>query len=154
MTDFQFLPALVEVSPRLVTSGQPAPADFARLQETGVEMVINLAAPGSTNYNPNEAALALENGLAYVHLPVVWTAPQRGDFETFAAILKAQQEKVVLVHCALNMRVSAFVYAYRVKFEGEDETVARTRMEQIWSPNEVWSAFLTDVLAAPTHQST
>ncbi|RYG75541.1 hypothetical protein EON80_00385, partial [bacterium] len=125
MSDFSFLPAFVEVSPTLFTSGQPFPADFPRLRKNGVQAVINLAAPNSTGYLENEAQLALENGMAYIHIPVVWKAPQRSDFETFAAVLGALQGKVVLVHCALNMRVSAFTYAYRVNIAGEDEAIAR-----------------------------
>lgn len=147
MPDLSFLPDFLQVTPRLLTAGQPAPAEFGRLRNVGVDVIINLAAPGATDYNADEAALALENGLAYVHIPVVWTAPQRGDFETFAAVLGAQGEKVVLVHCAKNMRVAAFIYAYRVKFEGEAESIARARMEQIWNPDEVWSAFLADILS-------
>jgi uncharacterized protein (TIGR01244 family) len=147
VSDFSFLPAFVEVSPTLLTSGQPLPSDFSRLYQQGVQAVINLAAPNSSGYLANEAQLALENGLAYIHIPVVWTAPQYSDFKTFAAVLAALQDKVVLVHCALNMRVSAFIYAYSVKIEGEDESIARARMEQIWSPDEIWTAWLETVLA-------
>lgn len=146
MPDFSFLPAFLEVSPRLLTSGQVAPADFARLSENGVEVVINLAAPGSGGYNPDEAWFCLGNGLQYVHLPVVFGDPQARDFETFAAIMSAQKGRTVLVHCAANMRVAAFIYAYRVKYEGEDEAIARARMEEIWSPHGVWGAFLSEVL--------
>ncbi len=147
MPDFSFLPAFLEVSPQLLTSGQVAPADFARLAKNGVEVVINLAAPGSHGYNPDEAWFCLGNGLQYVHLPVVFGAPQIGDFETFAAIMGAQKDRTVLVHCAANMRVAAFVYAYRVKFEGENEAVARARMEEIWAPHGVWSALLDEIFS-------
>jgi protein tyrosine phosphatase (PTP) superfamily phosphohydrolase (DUF442 family) len=149
MPDFSFLPNFLEVSPCLLTSAQPSPADFGLLAANGVEVIINLAAPNATNYNPDEAKLALEQGLAYIHLPVVWTAPQCRDFEAFAALLAVYEKNVVLVHCAMNMRVSAFVYAYQVIIKGEDETVARARMEEIWTPNEVWRDFLDELLADP-----
>lgn len=147
MPGFSFLPAFVEVTPTLLTSAQPLPDDFPRLRQQGVQVVINLAAPSSSGYLTDEAQLVLGSGMTYIHMPVVWTAPQLSDFETFAAILTALQEKVVLVHCALNMRVAAFIYAYRVKVEGEDEAVARVRMEQICSPDENWTAWIETILA-------
>jgi protein tyrosine phosphatase (PTP) superfamily phosphohydrolase (DUF442 family) len=147
MPDFSFLPAFIEVSPALLTSAQPLSGDFPTLNKQGVQVVINLAAPNSSGYLINEAQLALENGMAYIHMPVVWTAPQESDFAAFTAMLAALQDKVVLVHCALNMRVSAFIYAYRVKIEGENEAVARARMEQIWSPDEIWTVWLKTILA-------
>jgi uncharacterized protein (TIGR01244 family) len=146
MPDLSFLPNFLEVSPRLLTSAQPLNADFARLAENGIEVIINLATPNATSYNSDEAKLVLEQGLTYVHLPVVWAVPQRRDFEAFAALLSVYKNNTVLVHCAMNMRVSAFVYAYRVKIEGEEERLARARMEEIWTPNEVWRDFLSELL--------
>lgn len=136
------LPHFVAVSPNLWTSGQPAPADFPFLKASGVELVINLAAPGATDYNSDEAQLVLENGMRYVHLPVIWKAPAVADFRSFIALMEASREQKVLVHCAKNMRVSAFVYLYQILVERETETSARARMQQIWEPDEVWSEFL------------
>jgi len=46
------------------------------------------------------------------------------------------------VHCIANYRVSAFFYRYRRDVLGENEDAARREMEQVWTPNEVWSAFV------------
>lgn len=50
------------------------------------------------------------------------------------------------VHCALNMRVSAFVYLYRRLRLGEDDAAARRVMDQVWTPDAVWSAYIADAL--------
>lgn len=144
-TDFSFLPSFVEVTPNLITSGQPNPDDFARLAAAGVETVINLAAPSSESYIVDEAKRVLDAGMRYVHIPVPWDSPQREDFEAFRAALSAHEGRTTLVHCALNMRVSAFVYLARSRYSGEDEPTARARMQQIWTPNETWQRLIDSI---------
>jgi hypothetical protein len=50
----------------------------------------------------------------------------------------------VFVHCAANMRVSAFLFLYRVLHEGVPVAEAETDLRAIWEPDEVWSRFLRD----------
>ena len=147
------LPAFLPVSPRLLTAGQPAPADFAQLAQNGVEVVINLAPPGAHGYLADEAQLALENGMIYAHLPILFQQPLVCDFASFAGVMHAHRARVVLVHCAANVRVSALVYLYQTLVEGEDESLARARLLQIWSPDATWSRFIQDVRAAFANQN-
>lgn len=144
----EHLPAFLPVSPHLLTAGQPAPADFALMPQAGVQVVINTAPPGAHGYLANEAQLALENGTVYAHLPIIFGQPLVSDFLSFAGVMNAHQGRVILVHCAANVRVSALVYLYRTLIEGEDESIARARMLQIRSPDAVWSQFINDVRAA------
>ena len=140
------IPAFLEISPDVWTSGQPTPEDFSLLARNGVEVVINLAAPDATNFDAHEMRRVLEAGMQYVALPVVWTAPKLGDYTLFEAVLRACGGRRVLIHCAKNMRVSAFVFLFRVR-HGEDEAVARRDLEKIWKPDPIWSAFLAEVMA-------
>lgn len=139
------IPGFLEVRPELWTAGQPARADFALLARNGVELVVNLSAMPSPTFLPDEAQHVVEAGMQYIHLPVSFTAPQIEDFTLFAAILSAAKNRRVLVHCAKNLRVSAFVFLFKVLVEGENEVLARRRMEKIWSPDAIWSAFLDEV---------
>ncbi len=139
------LPSFLAVSPRLLTSGQPAPDDFGALAEAGVEVVINLAPPGAHHYLADEAQLVLENGMIYAHFPILFSRPLVSDFASFAGVMNAHRERVVLVHCAANVRVSTLVYLYRTLIEGEDESSARARMSQIWQPDAIWSQLIYDV---------
>ena len=52
----------------------------------------------------------------------------------------------VWVHCAANMRVSAFVGLYRVMRLGWEHEPAFALMRGLWKPNDVWSAFIASAL--------
>lgn len=139
------------VSDELGTAGQPAPEQFANIRAAGYEAVINLAMPNSTNALPNEAELVREQGLEYVHIPVVWEAPTLADLARFLAVMDGYQGRKVLVHCALNMRVSCFVLLYRVVRQGVPLEEATEMMHRIWQPEEVWQAFIERALAHYGH---
>ncbi len=138
-----FLP----ISTHLGTAGQPTPEQFATIRAAGYEVVINLAMPTSTNALPKEAALVREQGMEYVHIPVVWEAPTLTDLERFLAVMDRLQGKKVLVHCALNMRVSCFVLLYRVLRQGVPLDEARETMLTIWQPDLVWQSYIERCLA-------
>ena len=139
------LPAFLEISPDLWTSGQPAPSDWPLIARNGVEVVVNLAAPSSSDFDADEMRRVLEAGMQYVAFPVVWTAPKLEDYTLFVAIMRAIKGRRVLVHCAKNMRVSVFVFLYRTLELGEDELLARHDLEKIWAPDAIWSAFITEI---------
>src|SRR5436190_10121629 len=93
---------------RVGTSGMPRPEDFKQIAREGYRAVINLALPTSDNALPNEGELVSREGMSYIHIPVQFDAPQRADYERFARIMDVLSAEKVLVHCAVNMRVSAF----------------------------------------------
>ena len=51
-------------------------------------------------------------------------------------------DRKVFVHCAANMRVSAFMYLYRVRKDPGCESQAMADMHQIWRPEGVWKDFI------------
>lgn len=132
----------LDISDSLCTSGQPRADQFAFIAERGFEAVINLAMATSDGALPQEGDLVTGLGLTYLHIPVPWNAPSALHFQLFAAALQALQPRKVWVHCALNMRVSAFVYRYRTQLLGCSEAVAREALHKIWTPNATWTAFL------------
>jgi protein tyrosine phosphatase (PTP) superfamily phosphohydrolase (DUF442 family) len=134
----------------LWTSGQLSERDVASLPAIGVQLVVNLAPPGSSNALPGEAELVTRQGLAYVQIPVEWERPQTAEFVQFAGVLEAFSGRKVWVHCAKNMRASTFVYLYRKLVLGEDEAQASYPMRDVWTPNETWRAFTAQVGALHT----
>jgi len=60
----------------LWSSGQLSGQDIRRLPALGIEVVVNLALPTSSNALPGEAELVTREGLAYVQIPVEWEHPQ------------------------------------------------------------------------------
>jgi protein tyrosine phosphatase (PTP) superfamily phosphohydrolase (DUF442 family) len=141
------IPNFLAVSDQLGTAGQPAPEQFATIRDAGYEAVVNLAMPNSTDALPNEAELVREQGLEYVHIPVVWEAPTLADLARFLAVMDRYQGRKVLVHCAMNMRVSCFVLLFRVLRQGVPLEEATEMMHRIWQPDEVWQAFVERALA-------
>lgn len=129
----------------LWTSGQLSEGDVRALPGLGFGVLINLALPSSPNALAGEAELAASLGLTYIHIPVVWESPRTEQFFQFARLLKGLAGEKVWVHCAMNMRVSAFVYLYRVLVLGESEEDASFPMREIWSPNEIWLQFIREV---------
>jgi len=126
------------ISERIGTAGQPTPEQFAGVRAAGYELVVNLAMPTSTNALPGEAALVAAQGLDYVHIPVVWEAPTLDDLARFFEVIDRNRERRVFVHCALNMRVSAFVLLYRVIRQGVPLELASQDLLAIWRPEGVW----------------
>jgi protein tyrosine phosphatase (PTP) superfamily phosphohydrolase (DUF442 family) len=141
------------VPPETWTSGQLSARDIARLPELGIEVVVNLALPTSPNALPDEAEAVTRLGIPYVHIPVPWERPEPQHLQQFIDVMDRYTGRRVWVHCAKNMRVSAFVYLYRRLRLGEPEPVARYPLDQVWEPNAVWQRFIEEACgksAAPT----
>src|ERR1035437_28826 len=131
----------------LWTSGQLSESDIGRLPALGIEAVINLALPTASNALPREAEFITRQGLAYIQIPVVWERPELRQLVQFFGTLKAFDGHKVWVHCAKNMRVSAFVYLYRRLCLAEDEVASGYPMREVWVPNETWQAFIHNALS-------
>jgi len=134
---------------RLATSGQPTERQFQMVREAGFQAVVNLALPTSDNAVPNEGSLVTRLGMAYVHIPVDFKAPRATDFQAFCGVMDALDDRPVFVHCAANMRVSAFIFLYRVLRQGISVADAQPDLEAIWQPDQVWSQFIQEQLRAP-----
>ena len=135
----------------LATSGMPEPDDFTALRKAGFDIVINLALPTSDNALPNEGELVSAQGMTYVRIPVKFDAPQSADFERFTRVMDACAGQRVFVHCAANMRVSAFVFLHRLR-HGTDRVTAESDLKKIWNPEGVWRAFMNERLAEINQQ--
>lgn len=134
----------------LWSSGQLSERDIRRLPALGVEVVVNLALPTSSNALPGEAERVSGEGLAYVQIPVEWERPKPEQFAQFVGVLEAFRGCKVWVHCALNMRVSAFIYLYRRRVLSECEEAAAFPMREVWTPDATWQAFIDQVLREKT----
>lgn len=132
----------------LWTSGQLSENDIAALQKDGFTTVINLALPTSSNALKGEAEFVADLHMNYFNIPVEWELPEVEQFELCAGLLSelhGRGQKVWL-HCALNMRVSAFVYLYRKLVCKQSEEEAVHPMVDIWVLNPVWQEFIEEVI--------
>ncbi|PKN95023.1 MAG: phosphatase [Chloroflexi bacterium HGW-Chloroflexi-6] len=132
----------------LWTSGQPTRAELAEVAAAGFEVVINLAMSTSDNALPDEAELVQSLGMEYIHIPVVWEAPQPGDLLRFMDAMDTRFNRKVLVHCALNYRASAFTALWRVLRQGWEKEKAFAVQETIWQLDDypIWKNFVTSAL--------
>jgi protein tyrosine phosphatase (PTP) superfamily phosphohydrolase (DUF442 family) len=131
---------------KLATAGQPTEAQLRLVREAGFDTVINLALPTSDNALPNEGSVVTGLGMSYVHIPVNFKAPTPQDYRAFCGVMHTFEGRRVFVHCAANMRVSAFIYLYRVMFKEVAASEARHDLNAIWHPDDVWSKFIEQTL--------
>ena len=131
----------LRIDDRLATSGMPQPDDFAALRQAGFEVVINLALPTSDNALANEGDLVSAQGVTCVPIPVKFDAPERADFDRFMGVMDVCAGQRVFVHCALNMRVSAFSFLHRLG-QRADRATAENDLKKIWHPDGVWREFV------------
>jgi protein tyrosine phosphatase (PTP) superfamily phosphohydrolase (DUF442 family) len=144
------IPNLRRVSDALGTSGQPNEAQLAAIAGEGFEAVINLALHDDARYSlKDEAGTVAALGMDYVHIPVQWARPTRENLLAFYAAMERHRNRRVWVHCAANMRVTAFLGLYWATRLGQDRTSAFALMDGLWKPNDVWAAFIEANLGDP-----
>jgi uncharacterized protein (TIGR01244 family) len=138
-----------EVDGTLLTSGQPTEAQLSSLARSGVEVVINLAPHNAPSALKDEPGSVAALGMEYVHIPVLFSAPAETDLLAFFAAMDAAHERKVLVHCAANKRVTAFLGLYRVIKQGWSPEQAFTLMHSVWEPDATWAQFIAAMLDRP-----
>lgn len=134
--------AYFKISENIATSGQPTAEQFVEIANSWYEVIINLAPSTSTYALENEASIVQSLGMTYIHIPVSWESPQLSDLQDFYKVMSENETKRVWVHCALNMRVSCFMYLYQYCVLGLPEQKARYPMSEIWSPTGAWEELI------------
>ncbi|MEO8481607.1 MAG: sulfur transferase domain-containing protein [Acidobacteriota bacterium] len=117
-TTGMFQSTFVSVGDDMYIGGQPTEKAIRDLRARGVTTIVNLRMPEEmARVGFDEAALAKELGITYVHIPMRGTAgnpygPKQLD--TFAAAMAAAQGKVLL-HCTIAWRASHLWAAYLIR---------------------------------------
>ena len=139
-------PNVVEISPRLVTAGQPSAEALAELRARGFGAVIYLVPPNAHDAVRDEGLIVGRQGLVFVNLPIRFDEPTARDFETFVAVMRGLQDRKVLVHCQINMRASALVFLYRAIVLREDPRLAYDAVTRVWTPGGPWKSLVQEQL--------
>ena len=132
----------IKVSGRISSSGQPNEHEFKWISQSGFQVVINLAMPDSENAIPEEGYIVTANKMTYVHIPVPFDSPNVEHLRQFLRVMRSFLNHQIWVHCALNYRVSAFLFHYHRLIEGEEIEHAKRVMLPSWKPNPIWQKFL------------
>ena len=140
------LPNLVEISPKIVTSGQPTAQALETLGKQNVEVVIFLVPDGTAGNVADEAAILKQQGITFVHIPIPFGAPTADHYAAFASAMSKHTGKKVLVHCEINLRASSMVFLYRVIALKHDPHLAYGSVTKVWTPRGAWKPFIDDML--------
>lgn len=130
------------ISERLSTSGQPLATQFKAIADAGYKVVINLAITDSSNALAEEGNIVAACNMHYEHIPVPFDAPDAGHLQQFFKVMQSFSKEKVWLHCALNYRVSGFLYLYHRLVLKQTETEAKKVMLPTWQPNAVWQQFI------------
>lgn len=139
--------AFLALSDQIGTAGQPTAAQFKDIKAAGYQSIVNLALVNSTDAIPEEGEMVSQLGMEYVHIPVDWETPTLEDLTHFFEVMDQRSHTQVFVHCAKNMRVSAFMYLYRVLRQQMPTDEARQALLQIWQPIPHWQGFMDRAIA-------
>jgi uncharacterized protein (TIGR01244 family) len=138
-----------QLSPHLAASGQPDEQELAAIAKAGFAVILNIALHDDPRYSlPDERRTVESLGMKYVHIPVQFSAPTDEDFDRFVSAMEEGKDQVMLVHCAANKRVSAFLGLYWHLLLGIPLEEAFALQRDIWEPDPVWLTFITRKLAA------
>jgi protein tyrosine phosphatase (PTP) superfamily phosphohydrolase (DUF442 family) len=136
---YNYLP----LSETLSTSGQPSEEQFVLIKNAGFKHVINLAPHDAENSIRDEGATLSALGIDYTHIPVNFVKPSEKKFKAFVARMNELEGQKVWLHCAANMRASAFVFRYRTQVLGLNVEKANDDLQRIWQPVGVWRKFIS-----------
>ena len=136
----------------LSSSGMPTAEQLKAMAAAGVQTILNLAPPDVPNALQNESELAVNLGMEYINIPVIWRAPESEQLIHFMDEMDAHAEQKIHVHCEANYRASAFIMMYRVLRLGWKKEDAIPIMEKMWNPEDfpVWQKFIDENLANRT----
>ena len=132
----------MRISDRISSSGQPDESQFKGIASAKYKVVINLAMPNSENAIPEEGNIVTAYNMIYIHIPVPFEAPQAFHLRKFMKVMTAVSDEMLWIHCAVNYRVSAFLYQYERLINGATHEEAKSVMLPSWKPNDVWMHFM------------
>lgn len=132
----------IKINELIATSGQPSIEEFKVIAQEGFEVVINLAMYNSSNSIENENKVVTDLNMSYFHIPVDFENPKLSDLKLFLNVLQSLGANKVLIHCAKNYRVTAFMYVYHKYILNTPFEKIDLSMFNIWTPSSAWQSLM------------
>jgi polar amino acid transport system substrate-binding protein len=129
------------ISKHLASSGLPNNEDLLVIKDQAYQHIINLI-PG--DFSDEKEQIELLN-MSFEQIPVSWSEPTLQNFKEFVALMQVKKDDKTLLHCQKNYRASAFGYLYETLILRHDEHIAKETLHSVWTPNEIWQAFIDRV---------
>jgi protein tyrosine phosphatase (PTP) superfamily phosphohydrolase (DUF442 family) len=139
-----------QIDDRLSTSGLLSLHQLDELGQEGYQIVIDLLPHDNEWAVEGEQGVIERQDIDYRYIPVDFDEPLGSDYDQFEQALASTGTAKTHVHCAANMRVSAFYAIYGSRKLGWTEAQARAFIAETWNLGDfpVWDAFVTEMLAA------
>ncbi|MCK5672411.1 MAG: protein tyrosine phosphatase family protein [Spirochaetales bacterium] len=134
----------LQINNNIYTAGQPRSNQFSLLKPLKISTVINLALPTTEGAIKNEAEIVTLMGMTYIQIPVDFQGPQVFELKKFFKAMELGLDDPIFIHCMLNMRVSVFIYLYRINKLKELAETAWKDVLKIWDPDEIWTSFIKE----------
>jgi protein tyrosine phosphatase (PTP) superfamily phosphohydrolase (DUF442 family) len=109
-----------QISPGVVTGGQPTADDLERFRAAGGAVVVDLRDPMEPR-PMDEPVVAARLGLEYVNVPVSSGSLTDRTIERVLGVLRSAGGRTVLVHCASGSRVGGALLPYLMLDQGLSE---------------------------------
>jgi protein tyrosine phosphatase (PTP) superfamily phosphohydrolase (DUF442 family) len=100
-----------QVSPGVVTGGQPTHEDLERFRAAGGSSVVDLRDPMEPR-PLDEPAVAAELGLEYINIPVSSGSLTDQTLERVLDVLRSAGKRTIFVHCGSGSRVGGALLPY------------------------------------------
>ena len=142
--EMQEITNFYQIADNIGTGGQPTTGQFAVIANADYSVVINLAMHDSDNAVPEEGNIVTSLGMTYIHIPVPFDAPSANHLKIFFDIMDSFDNEKIFVHCAVNARVSAFMYQYLTLKKGVPSEQATSPLLNQWLPtmNSTWKSIM------------
>ena len=119
-----------QVSPTVVTGGQPGAAHFRALKEAGVEVVLDIRDPMEPR-GFDQQDLMEELGFDYTNIVVTDAHLTDATLDAITDVMRKNEGRSTLVHCASGNRVGGALIPWLILNQGmteEEATMAAMRM--------------------------
>jgi len=135
-----------QYSETFASAGQPTREQFQTIADNGFVRVVYIAFTNNPNALPDADLIVKGLGMEYMQVPVDFSSPLPDEFYAFSDAMERNRGKKTLLHCQVNARATAFSFLYRVIYNDVPIAEAKTDMNTVWQPNEVWREFIFEIL--------
>ena len=135
-----------QYSETFASAGQPTREQFQSIADNGFERIVYIAFTNNPNALPDADLVVKGLGMEYMQVPVDFSSPLPDEFYAFSDAMERNRGKKTLLHCQVNARATAFSFLYRVIYNDVPIAEAKTDMNTVWQPNEVWRDFIFEIL--------